>query len=156
MLNQGRNTNFITPFDRGFTSFFDDLFSSQFAGWSSPIPEVQFKCSTSKFPLYNAVIDKETKNISLAIALAGYEKEDLKVKVEGDYVVVSSKGKEVKLEEGKKFLFHDITQKSFEVKYQLPTGKYDVSNIDVSYINGILGIEIPAKESEKPKEIQIK
>lgn len=149
-----RYTNQLGPFDRGFTNFFDDLFSSQF-DWGQ-MPEVQFKCSTGKFPLTNAILDKETKDIELDIALAGYDKKDLSVKAEGNYLIVSSKKKENVLDDGKKFLYHDITQKSFEVKYQLPNGKYNLEKVEVEFKNGLLNLKIPAKESEKPKELAIK
>jgi len=156
MLTQGRNTNFLSPFDRGFARLFDELFSNSFSLDWNDIPEVQFKCSSQKFPLTNAVLDKETKNISLSIALAGYDKEDLKVRIEGNHVVVSSEKKEKEFEKTKKFLWKDVTQKSFEVSYQFPDGKYSLEEIEVDFTNGMLNIIIPAKESEKPKEISIK
>lgn len=153
MHSYGRSTSLVGPFDREFSSFFDDLFSSQF-DWGQT-PRIQFKCSSDKFPLTNAELDSETKDIFLSIALAGYKKDNLKIRVEGNRVIVSGSGGVQPLSERKKLL-QEITTKGFEVAYLFPDGKYDLEKMEVKFEDGLLLIEIPAKESERPKEITIK
>ena len=150
-------TKLISPFDRGFSSFFNNLFTVPNFDWNQPFPEVQFRCTDPKFPLTNAFLDKETKDINLSLALAGYKKRELSVKVEGTMLVISGK-KEKSEEELKtmKEVLHEIKFKDFEAKYKVPEGKYELGKLDVSFEDGLLNINIPAKESEKPKEVEIR
>lgn len=87
-------------------------------------------------------------------ALAGFSKEDIEVKVCGDVLTLNVESKK-EIEDDKVPVRVSISNSSMSYSYQL-TEDIDKDNIKVSYIDGILRIELPfKKETTEIKKLDI-
>ena len=137
-------------------SLFDLLWDGEFSVTESPL--LAFSgYSTPQFPPVDIEFDKETKDMYFTFALAGYQPDEIDVKFEENYLVLSSEiiSKE-KSNNDKTFYKKGIKKTSFSVKYAVPVTKYDTDNTEASFSDGLLKIKIPAREEIKPKQIEIK
>lgn len=112
--------------------------------------------STPQFPPVDIEFDKETKDMYFTFALAGYQPDEIDVKFEENYLVLSSEIISKEKDENKSFYKKGIKKTSFSVKYTVPVTKYDTDNTEASFSDGLLKIKIPAREEIKPKQIEIK
>lgn len=106
--------------------------------------------SAPGYPPYNIEMLDENR-YAITLALAGYTKEDLEIQVEKGVLTVRGENKS---EENSQYLYHGISNGTFERKFNL--AEYvEVSNANL--VNGLLTIslvrEIP--EAMKPKKIAI-
>lgn len=130
----------LSPFDAIFDNF--------------PYSTAQLFDNLSSFP-YNILLNKETKDIVIQLALAGYKEEDIDISASGDHVNISlSKGDE--LQEGVEYIVRKIRSSAQKRSFLIPSEKYDLDNIEARLIDGILSIYIPAREVVKPRKIEIK
>ena len=106
--------------------------------------------ATNAYPPYDIEV-LEDDRYAIVMAVAGFEKSEIEIKVEKG--VLSVHGKKVN-EEERKYLHHGIANRAFERKYNL-ADYVEVISADLS--NGLLTIslvkEIP--EAMKPKTIAI-
>jgi len=116
------------------------------AGYSYPAPQ---------FPPMNVEMDKETKDLYFTAALAGYDPEEVDVRFDGDYMLLSSNVKKEEEKAKKELLRRGIKKSTFEVRYVVPVSKYDTERANATFENGLLNIRIPAKETMKPKKLKI-
>ena len=87
-------------------------------------------------------------------ALAGFSKEEIEVKVCGDVLTLNVESKK-EIEDDKVPVRVSISNSSMSYSYQL-TEDIDKENIKVSYIDGILRIELPfKKETTEVKKLDI-
>lgn len=136
-------------------SLFDALWDSEFPINDSPL--LSFSgYSTPQFPPADIEFDRETKDMYFTFALAGYKPEEIDVKFEENYLVLSSEIITEKKDESKAFYKKGIKKTSFSVKYAVPVTKYNTEETEASFSDGLLKIKIPAKEEIKPKQIKIK
>jgi HSP20 family protein len=91
-----------------------------------------------------AHIEDKDENVVISIALPGFSKDNLDIKVEEDMLTIASK-------EEKESYF---TPKTFEKKYKL-SNKIDSEAISASFENGILSLTLPRKEEAKKKSLSI-
>lgn len=112
--------------------------------------------STPQFPPVDIEFDKETKDMYFTFALAGYQPDEIDVKFEENYLVLSSEIISKEKDENKAFYKKGIKKTSFSVKYAVPVTKYDTDNTEASFSDGLLKIKVPAREEIKPKQIEIK
>jgi molecular chaperone IbpA len=120
-------------------------FNDQFVRWESN------KKTTSQFPPYNVKkIDED--NYTIELAVAGYEREDLDIKVEKDTLTIKSDRDN---DEKSDFLHRGIAGRNFTQNFTL--GEYMVVK-SASLENGLLSIKIERElpEEAKPKTIKIK
>ena len=101
-------------------------------------------------PCKTDIVDFPDK-VEIKAELPGYKKEDLKIKVENDILVLSAKKEEKKEEEKdgvviKKEIYSGSIQKSFGLK------GLDKDNISASFMDGILTLTVPNIEKEEKKE----
>ena len=114
--------------------------------------------SNGSFPHTNFKISKETKDMEIEMALAGYKKEDIDIIFDDDLLIVKTKEeyKKDKKEEDKFFVIkNDIKQSSFEIKFNVPFDKYNVDKSKAVFENGVLRIDVPVKEEAKPKRLKL-
>ena len=136
-------------------SLFDALWNSEIPINDSPL--LSFSgYSIPQFPPADIEFDKETKDMYFTFALAGYKPEEIDVKFEENYLVLSSEIITEKKDESKAFYKKGIKKTSFSVKYAVPVTKYNTEETEASFSDGLLKIKIPAKEEIKPKQIKIK
>jgi len=93
-------------------------------------------------------VAENDKSYQIELAVPGMEKEDFKIEVKDDVLVISSEKKEEKTEEGKNYSRREFSQCSFSRSFILPDVA-DSSKIEAAYKNGILDVTIPKKEAEE-------
>lgn len=146
----------------GFNAFeyFDYLFDNQMASLLGRAGKEIYGISCSypapQFPPMDVEMDGETKDLYFTAALAGYDPDEVDVRFDGDYMFLSSTLKREEEEKVKKQLLRKgIKKSSFEVRYVVPVSKYDTERANATFENGLLHIKVPAKETMKPKKINI-
>lgn len=111
--------------------------------------------SITNFPPCNISTDKEG-TIKFEFALAGYDEQDLNVNVEDDKLVISAshsaEGDEVQEEEA--YIHHGIRAREFRAVYPIGT-RFDTTQAQAAFRNGILTVRIPVAEEKKPRSLQI-
>lgn len=132
--------NFDTFPNVGFTRLFDEL-RSELPTWGN-------------YPPSN-LIQYEDQTYMIEVAVAGFTKDELSVKKDGDYLVVSGKssltGKDTK---GAKYIHRGLAARDFSTKYFL--AKY-VEVTYVALVNGVLTIQLENRlpEAEKARIFEI-
>lgn len=140
----------------GLDDFFDGFFHAPLTGIgvNEAFPEwtLEYNTNTSGFPPYDHFKD-EDGNYVLRMAVPGFSKEDLSVKMYNNVLYIEGKN-EFSKESKEKHVFHSkIGKKNFKQKFNLPRG---AENIDASLENGILEIKIAVpKPEDKAEQIDI-
>ena len=139
------HTNTFTTLDTWFNDPFFLGFNDQFVRWESN------KKTTSSFPPYNVKkIDED--NFTIELAVAGYDRDDLDIKVEKDTLTIKS---DKENDDKSEFLHRGIAGRNFTQHFTL--GEY-MSVKSALLENGMLIIKIERElpEEAKPKTIKIK
>lgn len=145
MTNLTYTTNPFTQIQTIFNDPFFLGFDDQFVRWETN------KKTTSSFPPYNVKqIDED--NYMIELAVAGYSREDLEIKVEKDTLTIKS---DKENDDKSDFLHRGIAGRNFTQHFTL--GEY-MSVKSASLENGLLTIKIERElpEEAKPKTIKIK
>jgi len=108
--------------------------------------------------LIPAVNVKETDSAyEVQVAAPGYEKGDIKVKVENGFLKINSEDKQEKEEVEELYTKREFSYKAFSRSFRLPDDIND-DNIKATYEKGILSLILPKtekKENSNSKEISI-
>lgn len=159
--------SFFSIFDDFVDDFFND-FKTQNRGFTKlDYPDFSFigyddfdsiiklidASSVSGYPVKNHLIYKNGTN-EFQFAVTGFSKEDIDVKIENNYLIVSAKNTKEE-DDSVKYVIRKISQKSFEHKIKL-SYKMDVDKIESSLKNGILSIKVPLKKDFEHVSKQIK
>ena len=145
MTNLTYTTNPFTQIQTIFNDPFFLGFGDQFVRWETN------KKTTSSFPPYNVKqIDED--NYTIELAVAGYTREDLDIKVEKDTLTIKS---DKDNDDKSDFLHRGIAGRNFTQHFTL--GEY-MSVKSALLENGMLIIKIERElpEEAKPKTIKIK
>ena len=145
MTNLTYTTNPFTQIQTIFNDPFFLGFGDQFVRWETN------KKTTSSFPPYNVKqIDED--NYAIELAVAGYTREDLDIKVEKDTLTIKS---DKENDDKSDFLHRGIAGRNFTQHFTL--GEY-MNVKSASLENGMLIIKIERElpEEAKPKTIKIK
>lgn len=133
-------------------SLFNDMFFLGFNDQLSRWNTLTNMSKPSNFPPYNLIkIDDDTYRVELAVA--GYSKEDVEIKVDRDTLIVSSKEQET--DDDEIIVYQGIAQRQWSQKFIL--GEY--MEVDSATLkDGLLVINVVRNvpEEEKPKIIKIK
>ncbi|HZL11365.1 MAG TPA: Hsp20/alpha crystallin family protein [Prolixibacteraceae bacterium] len=90
----------------------------------------------------------------IEIAAPGLEKEDFKIELKDDYLMVYSEKKENKEGKGKgKVLRTEFRYSSFQRSFAVPKD-IDTTAINASHKNGILTIELPKRVEQKDSSLR--
>lgn len=85
----------------------------------------------------------------------GVNKEDIKIEVQGNHLVISGeRQRELKEEDGKATLRHERVYGKFERTFVLPTS-INADKIEAHYENGVLNIALPKADTPRGRTIQI-
>ena len=125
-------------------TLFDDLFTRDIFDWT----DKNFSTMGSNLPSVNL---KETDNkLEVELAAPGMKKEDFKVEIDNNMLMISSEKQEEKKEERKKdnYLRKEFNYQSFYRSFYLPE-YVDESKVEASYKDGILHVAIAKKEGVK-------
>lgn len=137
----------LTPFGRNFDLFniFNDMDNDLFGG-AMPMNS----CRTD--------IRDEGDKYVMESELPGFEKEDIKLDINGSYLVISAERRTESSEKDEKgnFIRRERSFGSYKRSFDIPD--VDVDKISAGYKNGILTIDLPKKQPEVPasKRLEIK
>ena len=144
-----RNASFPTM-----NSFFSDFFGNDFLDWTPS----GFLPNGSTLPSVNL---KETeKGFEVELAAPGLQKDDFIIEVHNQILTISSEKKEEKEEKDEKgnYTRREFNYSSFKRFFTLPKSAEE-NNVQASYENGVLHIEIAKKVAEQErsaKKIEVK
>jgi len=133
--------------------FFDDFLNRPF----SNLLDFGFPARPLSVPAVN--ITERQDDFLVSLAAPGLKKDDFKINLDGNVVIVSSEKEEKKEESDDKITCREFSYSSFERSFSLPD---EVNNdkIDARYNDGILELVLPKKEEAKKaaisKEIKVK
>ena len=138
------------PFERNFNSFVDDFFT-ELPGLFRNDAEPQWK----GFVPVN-ILETE-KGYSLEVVAPGFEKTDFKVNLDQQVLTISAEKKEEVKDETKKQIRKEYNYRSFKRVFTIDE-KIEANNIEAQYVNGVLTLNLPKKETvkETAKEINIR
>lgn len=137
------------PFEGTFNNLVDDLFSE--------LPGLfKNEFNNSERKGFIPVNVKETdKSYLLEVVAPGFEKTDFKVNLDQSLLTISAEKKEqVKDTPFEKQIRREYNYRSFKRSFTLDE-KIDATNIEASYINGVLTLNLPKKEVVKASATEI-
>ena len=112
--------------------------------------------SQASFPKYNVyrMLDGSPYTYFMEFALAGYSKDSLDVKVERDYLTVSSKSDADKKED-REYTYRGMARRDFSTRFYV--GK-DVEVRSARFADGLLTVELEklVPEEQKPRSVEIR
>ncbi len=144
-----RNGLFPSLGSKSVNSFFDDFITKDLFDWT----DKNFAGLGSNLPSVNL---KETDtNIEIELAAPGMKREDFKVEIDNDMLMISSEKEEEKEEVGKKenYIRKEFNYQSFYRAFSLPETANE-NKIDANYKDGILHVVIEKKEGAKKRALK--
>ncbi len=130
-------------------NFFDDFITKHLFDWT----DRNFAAIGSNLPSVNL---KETDTeIEVELAAPGMKREDFKVEVDNDMLMISSEKEEKKEEVSKKenFIRREFNYQSFSRTFSLPE-TIDENKIEANYKDGILHVVVGKKEGAKKRALK--
>lgn len=131
----------LTPFERKsydlFNAFHD--FEDDFFGGNKMMNNMKID-----------IRDKKNEYL-LEAELPGFKKEDIKLDINGDYLVLTAEHNEEKNEKDDdgKYICRERSYGSFQRSFNI--SNVDVDRIDAEYNDGVLKLVLPKKEEEVPQ-----
>jgi HSP20 family molecular chaperone IbpA len=147
------NFNIIHVFD-AFDEIFEQMSKGHWPNWEISRGGSPFERDYPSFPPSNVKL-KEDKTIVFEFAVAGYPEKNIDLNFTGDALILKL-NREEKEEEKVSFLKKGIKNSTSETRYYIPSNKYKTEEALANLKDGILTIEIPAKEPPKSKKLEIK
>ena len=139
--------SFLTPFDK----MFDQMVESQFP---DVVRQVGIKpYGNTAYPKVN-VYEYDDK-IGIVAEIPGLDKKQLNVEVEDGILTISGDKHSAFESEGAKVLRKELKESSFKRQFELGE-LLDGDNISANFKDGILSIDVPKTEPEKPKKKFVK
>lgn len=136
------------PFEGTFNNLVDDLFTELPVLLSSGFNNTVRKDSV---PVNVKEIEK---SFQLDVIAPGFDKTDFKVNIEQDILTVSAEKTNEVNEESEKQIRKEYNFRSFKRSFTLDE-KIDATNIEASYVNGVLRLNLPKKEAVKQSATEI-
>lgn len=104
------------------------------------------------YPPMNLLLDSNDSLI-FEFALAGINIENISILFSADKMRMEVDTSESSTES--RFLYKGIASRKIKNEYFLPSSKYDVDNAKSSFVDGVLTIKVPVRESAKPRRLEI-
>lgn len=144
-----RNGNLLNPSP----VLFDDFFNRDMFNWGNS----NFSNTKTTLPAVN--IKESAENYEVEVAAPGMTKNDFKVELDGNLLIISSEKNHQKEErEDDHYSRKEFNYQSFLRTFTLQKDVVDIEKIEAKYDNGLLHLIIPKKEEAKqkpPRLIQI-
>ncbi len=102
-------------------------------------------------------IKENSKEFNIEFAAPGFKKDDFKVNLEENILIINAEKESEKSEENERFTRKEFSYKSFSRSFTLPQ-TINAEKINAEYSDGILKLNIPKKEDSRKihkKEIKI-
>lgn len=110
---------------------------------------------TPSFPPVKVIQRKD--NLEFKFFLAGYKKDEIKLKFDKDCLVLTADHEE-SVSEDEKVIVNNLKTPNFSYKYFIPEDKFDFNTAEAEFTDGVLIIKVASKEEVKQevREIEIK
>jgi HSP20 family protein len=109
--------------------------------------------NTNDYPYVNVAEYKD--EIQVVAEIPGMSKEDVKIELQNDVLVLSGERKAPESTQKGEWLRNEIRYGSFSKTIELPE-PVDAEKVTAEYSNGVLRIVLPKAEAAKPREITIR
>ena len=131
----------------GVPSFFDDFISKNAFDWSNAN-----NAYGASLPAVN--IKEDVNNFELEVAVPGMKKNDFKIELENDVLVISAEKEENDEQSDVNYSRREFSYSSFKRTFTLPENKVDGDKVNAKYEDGVLHVTLPKKEEAKPKPVR--
>jgi len=138
---------FLTPFDR----MFDTIVENSFPEINKQIGVKPF--SGTAYPKVN-VYEYDDK-VGVIAEIPGLDKKDLSIDVEEGVLTISGNKHGLFDDDGAKVIRRELKHSSFKRQFELGE-LLDGEKVKASFKDGLLSVEIPKIEPEKPKKHSVK
>lgn len=137
-----RNGNLMNPLPL----LFDDFVNRDLFNWGN----LNYSNSNTTIPAVNI---KETgENYEVEVAAPGMTKNDFKVELDGNTLIISSEKTDQKEStDEERFSLREFSYQSFKRTFTLQKDVVDIEKIEARYQEGLLRLVIPKKEEAKLK-----
>lgn len=99
-------------------------------------------------------MDEDENEIRVTAELPGLEKDDFKVELSGNQLVIRGEKKVSREEKKRSYYFSECSYGSFARTIPLPS-EVDPDKVEATYKNGMLMIRLPKTEQSKAKKIDV-
>tara|TARA_B100000287_G_scaffold341440_1_gene327984 strand:+ start:215 stop:691 length:477 start_codon:yes stop_codon:yes gene_type:complete len=139
--------SFLTPFDK----VFDQIVNTQFPEITKTVGVNPY--AGSAYPKVN-VYEYDDK-VGIIAEIPGLNKKQLEVSVEDGVLTIAGDKHSSFDDDGAKVIRRELKQSSFKRQFELGE-LLDGENISANFKDGILSVEVPKLEPEKPKKHTVK
>ena len=139
--------SFLTPFDR----MFDELVSSSFPQINETVGVNPF--GNTAYPKVN-VYEYDDK-VGVIAEIPGLDKKDLSIDVEDGVLTIAGDKHGLFDDDGAKVIRRELKHSSFKRSFELGE-LLNGEKVKASFKDGLLSIELPKVEPEKPKKHSVK
>ena len=102
------------------------------------------------------MFDRYARAMSLQMRFRyGIDKKDVKISIEDGVLTIRGERQEEKEEKGKKFHRVERCYGAFSRSFNLPQN-IDENHVEANFKDGLLILQAPKKQAEKPKSIEVK
>ena len=138
------------PLDKTFNNFMDSLFTNMPSIFSDDLITPNFR----QFAPVN--VKENDGNYILEVVAPGFEKENFKINLDNNILTITAEHKAEQENKSEKLIRKEYKFQSFKRSFTIDEN-VETSNINTTYINGILTLNLPKKEEvkEQVKEITI-
>ena len=137
--------------ERSFDNFVDSFFTEFPALFHNDFNGTQTKGSVP------VNVKETTEGYQLEVVAPGFEKSDFSISLDQQLLTIAAEKKSEEEKEGNKQVRREYSYRSFKRIFTVDE-KIDATKIEATYINGVLGLNLPKKEEvkEAAKAITIK
>lgn len=125
--------------------FFEDVFGRELFNWENK----NFSNTSTTLPSVN--IKETAENYEVEVAAPGMDKNDFKVTLDGNLLLISSMKEQEQTSQEESFTRREFCYQSFQRSFELPKNVVDEDKISARYENGLLLLSIPKREEVKQK-----
>ncbi|POY34724.1 heat-shock protein [Solitalea longa] len=133
----------------GIPTLLGDLFTQNWNDWGLS----NFSEANTTLPRVNIRETNEEFNIELAAP--GMKKEDFKIELDNDMLVISSEKHDESEEMQNEYTRREFSYQSFQRSFTLSERLVNREEIKAEYREGILHITVPKKEEAKTKPVKV-
>jgi len=137
---------FVTPFD----SLFDDIIQKALPSFSQEFGIGFF--GNNSYPKVD-VMDHPDK-LQIEAEIPGLSKDEVSVDLEDNILSIAGSKRESKNDSDVKYIRKELKRSSFKRSFEL-NRDFNLSKIKAQFSNGLLYVDIPKKDPDKPKKIKI-
>lgn len=137
---------FVTPFD----SLFDDIIQKALPSFSQEFGIGFF--GNNSYPKVD-VMDYPDK-LQIEAEIPGLPKDEVSVDLEDNILSITGSKRESKNDSDVKYIRKELKRSSFKRSFEL-NRDFNLSKIKAQFSNGLLYVDIPKKDPDKPKKIKI-